>query len=96
MSYQDAAELARDSIFGMRLAAALAKEAVGKPSDYLVDQILRVPDVGAAYFMPFIASAPGFDEAYGSGGQGLIDDGQLLSAIQANWQRVFDLYEVTP
>jgi len=93
MTYQDAAQLARDPMFGMRLGAALAKEAVGKPSDYLVDIILKNPDVGAAYFMPFVASAPGFDETYGQGGQGLITDGELLSAIQASWQRVYDLYE---
>jgi len=96
MTYQDAAELARDPMFGMRLGAALAKEAVVMPSDYLVDQIMTLPDVGAAWFMPFVASAPGFDETYGQGGQGLITDGQLLSAIQASWQAVFDLHEVTP
>lgn len=93
MTYQDAADLARDPIFGQRLGAALAKEAVGKPADYLVDIILKNPDVGSAYFMPFVASAPGFDQTYDQGGQGLITDAELLSAVQANWQRVYDLYE---
>lgn len=98
MTFQHAAELARDSGFSARLAAALAKEALAKASDYLVDRILMNPDVGAAWFMPFVASAPTFDEKYGAGGQLAITDGEMLSAIQASWAQVFALYEpeVTP
>jgi hypothetical protein len=44
-------------------------------------------------FMPLVSAAPGFDDKYLTDGQLAISDNEMLSAIQANWQRVFDLYE---
>lgn len=96
MAFRDAAALATDREFNARLAAGLTKEALAKPSDHLVDQILKSPDVGAAWFMPFVSGAPGFDTEYLAGGQLSIDDNQLLAAIQASWSRVFDLYAPAP
>jgi hypothetical protein len=93
MSFKDIADLARDPGFSARLAAGLAKEALAKSSDPLVDQILKSPDVGQAWFMPLVSAAPGFDAQYATGGQFAIDDNEILSAIQASWQRVFDLYQ---
>lgn len=93
MAYRDIANLARDAQFSARLGAGLASEAVLKESDYLVDQIMMNPDVGAAWFMPFISVAPGFADQYADGGQDAVDDAELLSAIQAAWPRVFALYQ---
>ena len=92
MAFKDVAALATDREFSARLAAALAKEALAKPSDYLIDQILTNPSVGAAWFMPLVSAAPSFDDTYLTGGQLAISDGQILAAVQASWQRVFDLY----
>lgn len=88
MSYADQAALAADFAFQQRLAAALASESKPKTDD-LAQQILRNPMFGQQMFMPFIASEPGFDTPEGSSG---IDDAQMLSAIQANWDRVAALY----
>ena len=93
MAYRDIANLARDQQFSARLGAGLASEAVLKASDYLVDQVMMNPDVGAAWFMPFVSVAPGFADQYAEGGQDQIDDAELLSAIQAAWPRVYALYE---
>jgi hypothetical protein len=97
MTFQDTANLARDAEFNARLGAALTVEALAKPPDYLVDQILKSPGVGSAWFMPLVSASPTFDTQYATGGQLAIDDNEVLSSIQASWQRVFDLYEeVTP
>lgn len=96
MAYKDVAALATDRDFNARLAAALAREALAKPSDYLVDQILMNPSVASAWFMPLVSAAPAFDTQYLTGGQLAIDDTQLVAAIQAAWQRVFDLYAPAP
>ena len=42
--------------------------------------------------MPFISSAPGFGDQYAQGGQEAIEDSELLSATQAAWPKVADLY----
>ena len=96
MAFKDVASLAVDREFNARLAAALAKEALAKTSDHLVDQILKNPSAGSAMFMPLVSAAPGFDDKYLVGGQLSITDNELLSSIQANWQRVFDLYDTAP
>lgn len=96
MAFKDVADLAVDRDFAARLGAALAKEALAKPSDHLVDQILKNPSAGAAMFMPLISAAPGFDVKYLTGGQLAIEDNDLVAAIQASWQRVFDLYDPAP
>ncbi len=92
MSYQDVYNLGTDPQFHNRLSAALTTEAVAKTDDALADQVLRNPDATALWFMPFISSAPGFAEAYATGGQESITDGQMLSAVQAAWPKVADLY----
>lgn len=92
MSYQDEANLAKDPQFAERLGAGLASEAKDKGTDDLPALILRNPAEGARVFMPLIASSPGFGAQYAQDGQAGISDGMLLSSIQANWQRVSDIY----
>jgi len=92
MSYQDQANLAVDPQFADRLAAGLAKEAKAKPMVDLAGLVMRNPAEGARVFMPFIASAPGFDTAYAGGGQAAIEDNMMLAAIQAAWDAVSHLY----
>ena len=92
MSYQDQANLAQDAVFAERLSAALVREAKPKGSTDLPALVLRSPAEGARVFMPFIASAPTFDTMYAGGGQEAITDGDLLSAVQANWDLVDAVY----
>jgi hypothetical protein len=96
MSYLDQANLADDATFQRRLAAALANESAAKADDDLADLVLRSPTQGANMFMPVIAAAPGFAGQFATDGQEAIDDGELLSAIQANWSRIAGLYPMTP
>lgn len=95
MSYEDVANLAKDQDFSARLAAGLTTEAMGKVEDPLGDLILKNPPVGASMFIPLVSSAPGFGDAYASGGQLAITDGMMLAAIQAAWPRVSNLYDST-
>jgi len=88
MTYQDQANLATDPNFERRLAAALTTESRSKVTDPLAALIMRIPTQGMLAFMPFISSAPGFADKYASGGQANITDGDLLSAIQAEWADV--------
>lgn len=90
MSYADIAALTKDAEFSDRLGAALCSEAAPK-SDELSEQILRSPVYGTQLFMPLVSAAPGFASAYASGGQEAIDDGMILSAVQASWDRVAGL-----
>jgi len=92
MTYRDIANLSRDTIFAARLGAGLASEASLKTSDYLVDAIMKDPAGGALMFMPFVSVAPGFADQFAVAGQDAIDDAEILSAIQACWPRVYDLY----
>lgn len=92
MSYQDQADLAQHPIFGLRLGAALAEEARGRGSTGLAALVMRSPAEGARVFMPFIASAPGFGAQYALDGQQGINDGMILSAIQASWADVEAIY----
>lgn len=94
MTFRDTANLARDQVFQERLSAALTTESMGKPDDALADAILKDPAEGSAMFMPLISSAPGFGDKFAAGGQDSITDGDMLAAIQANWQRVVDLYDL--
>lgn len=91
MTYQDVSELANDAPFAGRVAGCLSTEAQGK-DDYLADECLRNPVYGASYFMPFLSGAPGFADAYAAGGSESIDDGMILSAVQASWAAVSALY----
>lgn len=94
MSYQDEANLSKDPTFQARLAAGLASEAKGKGTSGadLEALILRNPSEGQRIFMPVIASSPGFGAQYALDGQEGISDGMMLSAMQANWQIVNDIY----
>jgi hypothetical protein len=95
MTYLDQANLSTDADFERRLAAAVASEAKPKDSNF-ANHILASPAEGSRMFMPFIASEPGFADAYASGGQADISDGMILSALQANWDRVELVYFPPP
>jgi hypothetical protein len=92
MSYQDVYNLGTDPQFRNRLAATLTTESVVKTNDPLADQALRNPDATSTWFMPFISSAPGFADKYANTGQESILDAEMLSAVQAAWPKVADLY----
>lgn len=92
MSYQDEANLAKDPQFAERLGAALATEAKSKGTDDLPALILRNPAEGARVFMPLVSTAPGFGAQYAQDGQAGISDGMILSAVQAYWNKVSDIY----
>lgn len=92
MAYQDVYDLGIDPNFRQRLNAALTTESAAKTDDPLADQAMRNSEATVNWFMPFITAAPGFADQYGTGGQEAIDDGELLSATQAAWPRVTDLY----
>jgi hypothetical protein len=94
--YQNVADLQADPQFLQRLGAALTTESLGRVDDPLADACLRNPAVGATMFVPLVAAAPTFGEQYGTGGQEAIDDSELLSAVQASWTRVADLYPPEP
>jgi hypothetical protein len=88
MSYATQAALAKDPDFQARVTAALVNEAVLKPdSDVLAQAIIRSPGMPAQTFVPVVAAAPGFGD---KPDQSAITDPELLSAVQANWQRVTD------
>jgi hypothetical protein len=91
MTYQDVSNLAQDPAFSSRVAGCLSMEAQGK-DDHLAGECLRNPTYGASYFMPWISAAPGFAETFAAGGQEAVEDGQILSAVQANWDAVSALY----
>lgn len=89
MTYANEAALAGDADFTSRLTACLCGEAKIKPDDVVANSILRYPPSGAAMFMPFISTAPGFGDAYGDGqDQAAITDAMLLAAVQSSWQAV--------
>jgi hypothetical protein len=92
MTYQAVYSLGTDPSFRNRLNAALTTESSAKTDDPLADQAMRNPEATVNWFMPFVTAAPGFADQYASGGQAEIDDGELLSATQAAWPRVADLY----
>jgi hypothetical protein len=87
MTYQDTAALGADPEYQQRLSACLTTESLGKTDD-LSDQILRSAAYGVATFGPVVASAPGFGDKYAGGGQAAVTDADLLSAVQASWDRV--------
>ncbi len=88
MSYLDQANLASDGEFNRRLGAALSNEARAKTTEELGRLVMNSPPQGVAAFMPFIASAPTFGDKFANGGSSSITDGDMLSAIQANWDLV--------
>lgn len=88
MSYADQSALSSDPEFNRRTTAALTTEGRAKPADPLGAMIMRSPQQGVSAFMPWLSSAPGFADKYGSGGQQAISDGDILAAVQANWADV--------
>lgn len=92
MTYEDVYDLGNDPEFRERLTATLTTESAVKSNDPLADQALRSPDGTSLWFMPLVSAAPGFADKYAASGQGSITDGELLSAVQAAWDRVAGLY----
>jgi hypothetical protein len=93
MAYSDIAALQSDADFNSRLAACVIDEALGKPASYFTDLLLRnSPSFASSVFGPTVASAPGFGDKYSTGGQVEITDQDLLSAVQASWDRLAALY----
>ena len=93
MSYASAAGLSADPEYLDRVAFCALSEATGKPSDPFTDQLMvNGPHYAAQVFGPSIATAPGFADKYAAGGQQAITDGDLLSAVQASWDRLAALY----
>jgi hypothetical protein len=95
MSYEAIADLAKDQDFISRLSACLCEESAPKTDD-LSTTILRNPSYGAQLFMPLVSAAPGFAVAYEETGQKAITDAMLLSAVQADWDRVSTLLAPPP
>jgi len=81
MSYADRSALVSDGAFVGRLDACVANEAMARTGAF-ADRILAGWGYGAQAFMGLVVSSPGFDKA-----QELITDGDILSAVQANWDR---------
>lgn len=88
MTYQQQYELSVDAGFLNRTWSALCEESTAKPNDELAGQILASPYSGVMAFMPYLATAPGFDDEFAAGGSAAIADGELLAAIQASWSHV--------
>jgi hypothetical protein len=88
VTYSDQAALSSDPDFSRRLSAALTTEGRSKVTDPLGKLIMNSPQQGVSVFMPFVSSAPGFADKYGTGGQAAITDGDILSAVQASWADV--------
>lgn len=89
MTFADTAALAADDDYRNRLAACVFTESLGKPGDAFADQIIRQgPTWAASYFGPTVASSPGFGDKYATGGAAAITDADLLSAVQATWDRI--------
>lgn len=91
MSYDDISRLMADQAFLARLSAGVVQESKAK-NDWVATQALRSPQTGGTMFSPFVSTEPGFSDAYAEGGQESITDGQMLSAIQANWDAVLTVY----
>lgn len=92
MTYQDSANLAADIQYLERLSACVTTEAIPKPADQFVDQVLRNPGFASQAFAATVAVAPGFGDKFAMGGQSAVTDGDLLSAVQASWDRIAALY----
>lgn len=89
MAYSDMAALAVDPDFIARLSQCVCEQAQTPGHDDATGQAaLRSPAMASTMFMPFISTAPGFGDAYATGGQESITDGMVLAAVQAKWQDV--------
>ena len=93
MTYADTAALAADQEYRERLAACVFTEALGRPADAFADEIIKGgPTWAASWFGPTVASSPGFGDKYAAGGAAAVTDGDLLSAVQAEWDRLAGLF----
>ncbi len=93
MTFADTAGLASDQQYRERLAACAMTEALGRPADPFADLILTYgPGWAAVQLGPAVASAPGFGDKYAAGGSAAVTDGDLLSAVQASWDRIGALH----
>jgi hypothetical protein len=81
MSYEARSDLIADPTFTGRLNACAANEALAKTGDF-ADRILAAWGYGAQAFQTLVVSSPGFDKP-----QDEVTDGDLLSAVQATWDR---------
>lgn len=94
MTYLNQTLLSRDNDFQDRCGACVVEQAKIK-NDELASFALQNPPAATQRFMPFIASEPGFADAYETGGQAGITDGQILSAVQGNWDAVAATFAAT-
>lgn len=97
MAYKDIAGLAGNMDYTSRLTACCTEQAAVFINDarpeYIALAEAVITDAGAAlWFAWLVAAAPGFGDAYGSGGIEAIEDGMLLSAVQANWPIVAEAH----
>jgi hypothetical protein len=93
MTYSDTAALASDPDYLSRLAACVITESLGRPGDALADAVIgNGPGYAARVFGPTVAAAPGFGDKYAGGGSAAVTDGDLLSAVQAGWDRLAGVY----
>lgn len=86
MTFLDQSNLAFDGEFNQRLVSALNSEAAVKPNDPVADAVLL--GRGFQLFVPLVSAAPGFADKFSAGGSASIEDGEILSAVQAAWPRV--------
>lgn len=93
MGYSDMGALGKDDDFQARVAACVCEQAQTPGHDDIVAQrALQSPAFAVSMFMPFVSTAPGFGDAYASGGQAAVTDGMLLSAVQAKWGDVVNVW----
>ncbi len=99
MSYLSSAALAADPIFQKRMSSATTEQAAIYQNDarpefiQLADNILRNPQAALTQFCVQASVQPGFNEAES---QDAIDDGQILSAVQAIYPTIAGVNYIAP
>ena len=94
MSYLSSNELSLDPIFKGRLTSALTEQASIYMNDarpefvQLAEKILLNPTLVLSQFTSAVSVQPGFNEAPD---QGVIEDGQILAAVQAVYPVLADV-----
>lgn len=93
MAYHDVASLVTDSDFTNRITACCTEQAAVFVNDQRPEYVALAQDViadagNAAWFYWPVASAPGFADAFVSGGSAAITDPMLLAAVQALWPTI--------
>ena len=88
MSYQSQSNLGDDANFRGRVGACAIEQALvftndGRPDiAALADAVILTPGYGERTFAPLVAAQPGIKDV---AAQDQVDDGQILSAVQAIW-----------